>query len=146
MCILDHTQSTFFCLWKFLKKLADDHYSSITKESIYYSKYMYIQPFTMEVYQQKILHLMEVSVLLNIYTYCVFTLWGRIWNLKQHALFSVMIFSEITTFDPLSKAVYVQGVTLPKNSWVLICGQFCQFSFKKYIFCKLDLFAHVKLR
>ena len=44
MCILDHTQSTFFCLGKFMKKSADDQCSSITKWRIYYIKHMYIQP------------------------------------------------------------------------------------------------------
>ncbi len=46
MCILDHRKSTFFCLGKFLNKLADDKCSSITKGSIYYIKHMYIKPFT----------------------------------------------------------------------------------------------------
>ena len=49
MCILDHTQSTFFCLGKFLKKLADDQCISITKGRIYHIKHEYIQPFSMEV-------------------------------------------------------------------------------------------------
>ncbi len=47
--ILDHTQSASLCLGKFLKKLADDQCTSITKGSIYYIKHMYIQPFSMEV-------------------------------------------------------------------------------------------------
>ena len=34
MCILDHTQITFCCLGRFLKKLADDQCSFITKVSI----------------------------------------------------------------------------------------------------------------
>ena len=37
MCILDCTQSTSFCRGKFLKKLADDQFSSITKGSIFYN-------------------------------------------------------------------------------------------------------------
>ena len=49
MCILDHWHGTSFCLWKFLKKLADDQCSFITKGSIYFMKHMYIQPFSMEV-------------------------------------------------------------------------------------------------
>ncbi len=36
MCILDLILSTLFCLGKFLKKLADDQYSFITKGSIFY--------------------------------------------------------------------------------------------------------------
>ena len=34
MCILDYTKSNSFALGKFLKKLADDQWSSITKGSI----------------------------------------------------------------------------------------------------------------
>ncbi len=45
MWILNHTQSTSFSLGKFMKKLADEHISSIIKGSIYYIKDMYIQPF-----------------------------------------------------------------------------------------------------
>ena len=39
-------QTTLFCLERFPKKLADDQFSSITKDSIYHIKHMYIQPFT----------------------------------------------------------------------------------------------------
>ena len=35
MCILGHMYSTFFCLEKFLKKLANDQCSSVTKGGIY---------------------------------------------------------------------------------------------------------------
>ncbi len=49
MYILDHMQSTLFCLGKVLNKLADDQYFSITKGSIYCIKHMYIQPFAMGV-------------------------------------------------------------------------------------------------
>ena len=48
MYILNYIQTTFF-LGRFLKKLADDHFCSITKDSIYHIKYMSIQPFTMGV-------------------------------------------------------------------------------------------------
>ena len=41
MCILDHMQSTFFCIRKLLKKLAEDQCSSITKGTLYYIKHMY---------------------------------------------------------------------------------------------------------
>ena len=40
MCISDYMQTTFFYLGRFLKKLADDQCSSITKGSIYYIKHM----------------------------------------------------------------------------------------------------------
>ncbi len=57
ICILDHTQNTFFCLRKFLMWLADDQSSSITKSGIYYIKHMYIiQPFSTEVDWQEIWH------------------------------------------------------------------------------------------
>ena len=49
---------TFFYLGRFLRKLADDQYSIITKESIYHIKHMYIQPFTTEMGS-----LMEVSTM-----------------------------------------------------------------------------------
>ncbi len=39
-------QTTFFYLERFLKKLAEDQCSFITKGSIYHIKHMYIQPFT----------------------------------------------------------------------------------------------------
>ena len=47
MCISDYMQTTFFYLGRFIKKLADDQCSSITKVSIYHIKHMSIQPFTM---------------------------------------------------------------------------------------------------
>ncbi len=48
---LDHMHSTFCCIGIFLKWLADDQSSSITKGSFCYIKHMYIhvQPFSMEV-------------------------------------------------------------------------------------------------
>ncbi len=65
MCTLDHMQSTFFCLRKFLKKL-DNLWSSITKGSIYHIKNMYIQPFSMVVDWPEIWCLMEVSTMFHI--------------------------------------------------------------------------------
>ncbi len=84
MCILDHMQSTFFCLGKFLKKIADDQRSSTTKESIYCIKHMYIHPFSMEKVWPEIWRIMEVSTMFYICTYCIFILWGR---LKEHYIF-----------------------------------------------------------
>ena len=49
MCISDYMQTTVFNLGRFLKKLADDRCSSITKGSIYHIKPMFIQPFTMDI-------------------------------------------------------------------------------------------------
>ncbi len=70
-------QTTFFYLGKFLKKLADDQCSSMTKGSIYHINHMYMQPFTTNVDWPEIGCLMEVSTLLYICRYCVFTWDGR---------------------------------------------------------------------
>ena len=59
-------QTTFFYLERFLKKLADDQCSSITKGSSYHIKHMYIQPFTKLVDWPEIGCLMEVSTMLYI--------------------------------------------------------------------------------
>ena len=77
MCISDYMQATFFYLGKFLKKLADDQCSSISKSSIYYIKHRHIQSFSMGVDLPEIGCLMEVSTMFYICTYCVFTWWGR---------------------------------------------------------------------
>ena len=77
MCILDYIQNTFFYLGRFLKKLADDQYSSIIKDSIYHIKLISIQPFTMAVDWHGTGCLMEVSVMFDIWTYCVFTLYDK---------------------------------------------------------------------
>ncbi len=39
MCILDHMQTAFFYLGRFLKQIADDQCSSITKSNIYHMKH-----------------------------------------------------------------------------------------------------------
>ena len=49
MCISDYKQTTFFHLGNILKKLADDPCSSVTTDSIFHIKHMFIQPFTMGV-------------------------------------------------------------------------------------------------
>ncbi len=69
-------QTTSFYLGRFLKKLADDQYSSITKGSIYNIKDMYIPPFT-TVDWPEIWSLMDVSTMFYIFRYCVFTWYGR---------------------------------------------------------------------
>ncbi len=74
-----NTVSTFHILWKliffylgrFLKKLADDQYSSITKGSIYCINQMYIQPFTTVVDWSEIGCLMEVFTMFYICRYCI---------------------------------------------------------------------------
>ncbi len=74
MCISDHIQTTFFYLERFVKKLADDRWSSITKGSIYHLKHKSIQPFNMGVDGC----FMEVSIMFNIFTYCILTLYDRL--------------------------------------------------------------------
>ena len=46
------------------------------KGSIYYTKHMYIQPFSIEVDWPEIWCLMKISTMFYICTYCIFTLWG----------------------------------------------------------------------
>ena len=55
------------------KKLLEEQCSSITKSSIYHIKHMPIQPFTMWVDWLEIGSLMEVSIMFDICTYCIFT-------------------------------------------------------------------------
>ncbi len=69
--------STFFYLRRFLKKLADDQCSLITKAVSTMWNIMYIQPFTTVVDWPEIGCLMEVSTVFHICRYCVFTWDGR---------------------------------------------------------------------
>ena len=62
---------------RFLKKLADDQCSSLTKGSIFHIKNMYIQPSTTVVDWPEMWHLMKVSAMFYICRYCTFTWWGR---------------------------------------------------------------------
>ena len=75
MCIWDHTQTTLFCRGKFPKKLADDQCSSITRGSIFYIKYVYIQPFRMGVDWPEIWCLMKY-LLCFIFAHTAFLLCG----------------------------------------------------------------------
>ena len=58
---------------RFLKKLADNQCSSMTKDSIFHIKHISIQPFTMGVDWAEIGCLIEVSIMFDICTYCVIT-------------------------------------------------------------------------
>ncbi len=81
MCILDHTQNTFFCLGTFLKKLADDQCPSITKGSIYITHYVHYSTYILLAWKwidQKFDVLHVRCRIFHICTYCIFTLWGRI--------------------------------------------------------------------
>ena len=51
--------------------------NALTKGSIYHCKTGARQSFSMEVDQPEIGRLMEVSIMFDIGTYCVFTLYGR---------------------------------------------------------------------
>ncbi len=73
-----HANYTFFYSGRFLKKLADDQCSSISKGSIYHINHMDMQPFTTVVSWPEIGCLMEVSTMFDICTYCIFTWDGRI--------------------------------------------------------------------
>ncbi len=116
MCILDHTQSTFFSLGKSLKKLADDQWY---KGSIYYIKHMYIQPFSMEVHWPKMCCLMEVCTMFYICTYCVFTLWGTCCkNVKNWLVRIMWLFLHLVVLY-LAGYQFVRAEKLKKiNSWV----------------------------
>ncbi len=65
----------FLLPWKILKKLADDQCSSVTNMSM--------QPFTMRVDWPEIWSLMEIIYHVWYFTYCVFTLYGRVVQLHD---------------------------------------------------------------
>ncbi len=73
MCISDYTQTTFFYLERFLKKLADDQFSSITKGIIYHIKH-YVHATCYHgngLTWNLTFNGSRVSTMLNIHTYCV---------------------------------------------------------------------------
>ena len=134
MCILDHMQSTLFCLWKLLMNLTDDQCSSITKGSIYHIKHTYIHPFNMEADWPEIWRIMEVSTVFCICTYCVllcgadfevlylsssvdsvswmwplfqleYLLWIKNQNSSKNFLSSVEVEFWMAVFNPLLKAL-----------------------------------------
>ncbi len=68
-------QTTFFYIERFLKKLVDYQFSSITKGSIYHIIH-YVHAYfyhSSGLTRWKIWHLMEVYTMFYIYRYCVFT-------------------------------------------------------------------------
>ena len=93
-------QITFFYLGRFLKKLADDQWSSTTKGSIYHTKHMYIQPLTtILVDWSEIGCLVEVSAMVYICRYCIFTWYSRFpatHRFSNYALISPIIFDKST--------------------------------------------------
>ncbi len=86
--ISDYIQTTFFYLGRFLKKLADDHCCSITKDSIYDINHMYKQPFTTVVDWPEVWK----YLLRFIFADTAFLLGGAVfpgwndWHLKQHTI------------------------------------------------------------
>ncbi len=79
MCFSDYIRTTFFYLWRSLKKLADDNTLQHLKVvSTIIIKHMNIKSFTMDVDWPEIesLCLMEVSLMFDICTYLVFTLYS----------------------------------------------------------------------
>ena len=94
-----------------MKKLADDQCSSTSKGSIYHIKYMSIQSFTIGVNWPGIGCLMEVSIMSDIYTYCLFT-WLYICDLiKQNE----------SKVGPGPKQNFTYGCK--KDTWRLQIGQ-----------------------
>ena len=77
MCISDCMEITIFYLGRFLKKFAVNQCSSITKGSIYHIKHNVHTTITTGVDWPEIGCLMEVSVMFDICTYYILTLYGR---------------------------------------------------------------------
>ncbi len=69
-----YIQNTFFYLGRFLKKLADDRCTWITKGSIYHVKHMSIQPFYHGLTWNWAFY--GSTYMFDICAYCVFTLYG----------------------------------------------------------------------
>ncbi len=102
-------QNTFFCIGKFLKWLAGDESSSITKGSIYYIKHMYIQPFSMGVDWREIWHQMDVSTMFYICRYCVLLCGADLFNWALIHLYNFATFC-----NPLYTFLWVPWVL---NLW-----------------------------
>ena len=73
VCAFNITHIVYFLFYLKIAEKKDYHCSSITKGSIYYIEHMYIQPFSMEVYWPEIQHLISVSTMSYLCTYCLFT-------------------------------------------------------------------------
>ena len=74
MCNSDYIQTTFFSCWRFIKKLAENQCSSITKGNIYHIKHIHTT-FTMVVDWPEIECSMEVFTMFDICTYFLFALY-----------------------------------------------------------------------
>ena len=84
MCISDYIQMTFFSCGRFLKKVVDDQWPSITIGSIYHIKYSYIHTIFLpwEWIDLK-LDVQWKCVLYMIFVHAAFTLWQRKGNHQQ---------------------------------------------------------------
>ncbi len=111
-------KTTFFYLGRFVKKLADDHCSSILKTVYTISNIMSIQPFKMGMDWTEIARLMEVSFIFNICRFCVFTWYGRAlkltlilnaygWKLCGAMVISFYILFEISFISPLAPTLHL---------------------------------------
>ncbi len=92
---------------RFLKKLADDQCSSITKGSIYFMKQMYIQPFTTVVDWPEIWRWMKVST--------VFFTWKLSWYGRSLCMITYMY--SYCYGAAGSVYHYVRGRSTSFNSW-----------------------------
>ncbi len=95
MCISDYIQAAFFYLGRFLKKVADDHCSSITKGSIYHIKHVHTTFYNGS--GQTWNCFMEVSFMFDICSYYVFTLYSTI--LAMHTWIQTFTFSPVCHFQ-----------------------------------------------
>ncbi len=71
VCISDNIQTTFYYHGRFLNILADDYSFAITRGSTSTISNMSIQPFTLRVDWNEIGCLMEVSIMSDVFAYCV---------------------------------------------------------------------------
>ena len=98
MCISDYMEATFFYHGRYLKKLADDQCSLITKGSIYHIKHMSIQPFTKGVNWPEIGCLMEVCLIFThtAFLLCRTTMWKGVLKIMSDADLIVVKKNKIT--------------------------------------------------
>ncbi len=121
----DFIQSTFFYLRKFVKKLADDLCSSITKDSIYHIKHMYI------VEWPEIWCLKEVSTLFYICRYCVFTWWGRSTGMANVWFENIQSINDLIWYhfknlvnNRINSHLLITDVLHGSTNWMQICQEF----------------------
>ncbi len=110
--ISDYMQITYFHLGRFLKKLTDDQYSSITKGIIYYNiKHMLIQPFSMEVDWPANWCLMEVSVF-YICIHCIYTWHNRMTLQWVNCLWQPELCYSIKCYSKCCTSLYLNSMKI----------------------------------